>query len=165
MPSELVEVRSAPEPDLVTVRVGPPETCENKSVRVLRGGQRPLLLVGDRVVDLSLGAGISAFELVWQGRQHVARASAPGAATARRGAAASGIVTAPMPGRVVEVHVRPGDEVQAGTPLIVIEAMKMQNALFSPGPGRVERVLASVGATIDRGAILLELILSAAGAP
>jgi biotin carboxyl carrier protein len=65
-------------------------------------------------------------------------------------ARASGMrVAAPMPGRVVKVDVRVGDSVVSGTPLLSVEAMKMENELRSPGAGRVLSVHVQVGATVE----------------
>jgi biotin carboxyl carrier protein len=58
-------------------------------------------------------------------------------------------ITAPMPGRVVKVNVRPGDVVAVGAPLLGIEAMKMENELSSPSAGRVAKVNVQVGATVE----------------
>lgn len=66
-----------------------------------------------------------------------------------------GALHAPMPGLVVEVLVRPGDEVEAGRPVLVVEAMKMQNALAAPVSGRVDSVAVSPGAAVESGALLL----------
>jgi biotin carboxyl carrier protein len=66
-----------------------------------------------------------------------------------RAAAATSQVTAPMPGRVVKVNVRPGDIVAVGAPLLGIEAMKMENELSSPSAGRVTKVNVQVGATVE----------------
>lgn len=66
-------------------------------------------------------------------------------------------LVAPMPGLIVRVLVSPGDEVQAGQGLIVMEAMKMENELRSSGAGRVKRVAAAPGAAVEKGAILVEL--------
>ena len=124
------------------------------------------MLVGDRVVSLSvLGSAASGLTLAWQGRTHKAASTLPGAANRRARPAGSGIITAPMPGRVVRVHVQPGDEVVSSAPLVVIEAMKMQNAIFCPGDGKVERVLVVEGAAIERGAVLVELTLLSASRP
>jgi biotin carboxyl carrier protein len=54
-----------------------------------------------------------------------------------------------MPGRVVKVDVRVGDSVVSGTPLLSVEAMKMENELRSPGAGRVVSVHVQVGATVE----------------
>ncbi len=66
-------------------------------------------------------------------------------------------VRSPMHGLVVQVPVRAGDLVQADTPLVVLEAMKMQNAITSPGPSVVRRVLVSPGQTVEGEALLVVL--------
>jgi acetyl/propionyl-CoA carboxylase alpha subunit len=66
-------------------------------------------------------------------------------------------VRAPMPGLVLEVHVAPGDAVQAGQPVAVVEAMKMENELRAPAAGRVVAVHVAPGQTVERGAVLLDL--------
>ena len=66
-----------------------------------------------------------------------------------KAAAAASPITAPMPGRVVKVNVRPGDIVAVGAPLLGIEAMKMENELSSPSAGRVVKVNVQVGATVE----------------
>ncbi len=58
-------------------------------------------------------------------------------------------VVAPMPGTVAKVLVAPGDEVRAGQPVVVFEAMKMENELRSPKDGKVVEVLAREGATVE----------------
>jgi biotin carboxyl carrier protein len=64
-------------------------------------------------------------------------------------------VAAPMPGKVIRVLVAPGDAVQEGQGLIVVEAMKMQNEMKSPQAGRVAQVRASAGATVGAGEVLV----------
>ena len=64
-------------------------------------------------------------------------------------------VRAPIPGRVVSVGVSEGDEVKAGQPLVVLEAMKMENQICAEGPGRVERVMVAPGATVESGQVLV----------
>lgn len=77
------------------------------------------------------------------------------AATA--GASGPAPLVAPMPGLIVRVGVAEGDEVRAGQPLVVMEAMKMENELRSPAAGRVRSVAARVGAAVEKGAVLVEL--------
>jgi len=62
-----------------------------------------------------------------------------------------------MPGIVREVLVKPGDEVERGRPLLILEAMKMQNEVRADHPGRVEAVLVAVGATVEKNAPLVRL--------
>lgn len=64
-------------------------------------------------------------------------------------------VIAPMPGRVVRVLVAPGDEVSARQPLVVVEAMKMENELRSPKAGRVKDVAVTAGTSVEAGRVLV----------
>jgi acetyl/propionyl-CoA carboxylase alpha subunit len=75
------------------------------------------------------------------------------------GAAAEGsaAVTAPMPGTVIRVEIRPGDDVQARRTLIVLEAMKMEIPVHSPFEGRVKAVHVDAGDRVAGGALLVEL--------
>lgn len=63
-------------------------------------------------------------------------------------------VTAPMPGKVVRVLVGPGDAVQARQPVVVIEAMKMENELRARRDGVVAELHAREGQSVDAGALL-----------
>ncbi len=78
----------------------------------------------------------------------------------RRGAAALAsegrqLVTAPMPGKVVRLLVSPGDRVEAGQGVLVVEAMKMQNEIRSPKRGSVERLMVAEGQAINAGEVLV----------
>ena len=66
-------------------------------------------------------------------------------------------VKATLPGLIVAVEVASGDEVEAGAPLVTIEAMKMQNEVRAPRPGRVGRIAVEAGQTVATGALLLRL--------
>ncbi|MGH9531440.1 MAG: biotin/lipoyl-containing protein [Terriglobales bacterium] len=63
-------------------------------------------------------------------------------------------IRAPMPGRILRVLAAEGDAVEAGTPLLVIEAMKMQNEIRSPKKGTVRKLLTEAGATVSAGDVL-----------
>jgi 3-methylcrotonyl-CoA carboxylase alpha subunit len=67
-----------------------------------------------------------------------------------------GGLRAPMPGRILAVHVAPGAAVKRGTPLVVMEAMKMEHTVVAPAGGVVERVLCAVGEQVKEGVELLE---------
>jgi 3-methylcrotonyl-CoA carboxylase alpha subunit len=75
--------------------------------------------------------------------------------------AAAGGLTTPLPGVVVSVAVRPGDQVQSGAVLMVIEAMKMEHTITAPYAGRVAAVHFSPGERAPEGSALLELERSA----
>ncbi|WMY12220.1 acetyl/propionyl/methylcrotonyl-CoA carboxylase subunit alpha [Paraburkholderia phenoliruptrix] len=68
-----------------------------------------------------------------------------------------GRLTAPMPGKVIAVLVEPGTVVEKGTPLIVMEAMKMEHTIGAPAAGMVSEVLYAVGDQVADGAQLLVL--------
>jgi biotin carboxyl carrier protein len=63
-------------------------------------------------------------------------------------------LTAPMPGKIVRVLVRQGDEVEAGAGMLVVEAMKMQNEIKSPKKGTVHKILVGEGAAVNAGDVL-----------
>jgi biotin carboxyl carrier protein len=60
-------------------------------------------------------------------------------------------VAAPMPGKIVRVMVKPGDQVEAGQGIIVVEAMKMQNEIKSPKKGVVQKVAVAEGGSVSSG--------------
>ncbi len=64
-------------------------------------------------------------------------------------------ITAPMPGRIVRVLVKPGDEVAGRQGLVVVEAMKMENELVAPRPGRIKDVLVTEGQSVETGRLLI----------
>ena len=77
------------------------------------------------------------------------------ASAATQGAAGPQRIAAPMPGKIVKVLVKPGDSVDAGQGVVIVEAMKMENELRSPKAGTVSQVLVKEGASVDAGAILV----------
>lgn len=60
-------------------------------------------------------------------------------------------VAAPMPGKVVRVLAKQGDDVEAGQGLFVVEAMKMQNEIRSPKKGKLEKMLVTEGQVVNAG--------------
>jgi len=66
-------------------------------------------------------------------------------------------IAAPMPGKVVRVLVKPGEAVEAGQGLVVVEAMKMQNEIHATRTARVLSVPAAEGATVLAGEVLVTL--------
>jgi pyruvate carboxylase subunit B len=77
-----------------------------------------------------------------------------GAAAPPAGPAA---IAAPMPGLVIRVLVQEGDRVQTGQPMVVIEAMKMENELRAPAAGQVRTIHVQPGTAVEKGTRLIEL--------
>ena len=65
-------------------------------------------------------------------------------------------LTAPMPGTILSVSVKPGQTVTRGQPLLILEAMKMKNLIKSPYDGVIEEVLAQPGQTVSYGSLLVK---------
>jgi acetyl/propionyl-CoA carboxylase alpha subunit len=138
------------------------------------GGAR--VTVGDRAFELQVeGVGPAVFvcrrdghvetfhcvrdgdvvHLFWRGRAYRLEEETEMRRAAHRHA--GGGLEAPMPGKVIAVKVAPGDTVGKGDELLVVEAMKMENAVRAPRDGRVKTVAARVGDMVSPGAVLVEL--------
>lgn len=76
---------------------------------------------------------------------------------ANAGAKGPAPLVAPMPGLVIRVLTADGATVRSGEPLIVMEAMKMENELRAPADGRVSGVRVKPGDAVEKGAVLVEL--------
>ena len=155
---------------------------EKVALEVRREGGRVVAEVGGRRYELEArGLGVGEYLLIQGGRVYECRAEAVAGGRGSlsvsvgareygvtltdpkhlRGAAAAGgeqggraPVKAPMPGKVVRVLVETGQAVEAGQPVIVVEAMKMQNELKSPKSGTVAELRAEPGATVNAGDVL-----------
>ncbi len=101
----------------------------------------------------------------WRGPWRLNLPSAPVApppdvddpAHARIAAGGESALTAPMPGTVLRILVRPGDRVAARQPLLVLEAMKMENPIVAPYEATVKAIHVEEGARVSGGALLVEL--------
>jgi biotin carboxyl carrier protein len=72
-------------------------------------------------------------------------------------AAGMSTVTAPLPGTILKINVRPGDEVKNGQVLLVMEAMKMENNILSEKDGVVKSVTVQEGSNVLEGDVLIEI--------
>ena len=86
-----------------------------------------------------------------------AAAPAPAPAPAAAPQAAGEVVASPLPGTVLQVKVSAGEAVKAGQPLLIIEAMKMENEVLAPRDGTVAQIVAAKGATVNTGDALVVL--------
>ena len=80
-----------------------------------------------------------------------------GRGEAGRSGTALRTIVAPMPGRIVKVLVTPDEAVAAGQPLVVVEAMKMENELRAPRAGTVAEVRVAEGASVEANTVLVVL--------
>ena len=101
-------------------------------------------------------------ELVIASREGVARVAltdsarhAPTGSAARPHQAGRAEMRAMMPGRVVNVLVAAGDQVEAGAGVLVVEAMKMENELRAPKSGKVIEVKVAAGQTVEKNDLLV----------
>jgi pyruvate carboxylase subunit B len=124
-----------------------------------------LLTIGDRVYRLVARRGDARgrYTLSLDGRRFEVDAldertrAIRDLSAATAAAAGPAPLVAPMPGLIVRVNVAPGDVVQPGQGLVVMEAMKMENELRSQSAGTVGAVLVSAGTAVEKGAVLVEL--------
>jgi len=119
----------------------PDEAHQTTRVSIAPGTARGELLA--YLAGRSAGIGVNA------------RRTGRGAADTGGAAHGEQRIAAPMPGRVVRVLVAPGDTVEARQPVVVVEAMKMENELRSPKSGRVKDVTVAAGTSVEAGRVLV----------
>ena len=61
-----------------------------------------------------------------------------------------------MPGLIIDLKVKDGDQVKAGDPLLILEAMKMENIIKSPGDATVKSVKVTMGEGVEKNQVLIE---------
>jgi biotin carboxyl carrier protein len=120
-------------------------------------------VVDGHVLDLMVETsadGMRFAALSSRGHAEVESEWSRGAAGATHQGASDGpeVIRSPMPGRIVRVLVNPEQTIERGAPLVVVEAMKMENELRAARPGRVTEVLVQPGETVEAGARLVVLV-------
>ena len=126
----------------------------------------------DRLGQVAVRVGRKSFGISIEGDEHTLTATIAGHvyaveiedereraahAAARAAAKGGGLVKSIMPGVVVQVLVQPGQAVEKGQSLLVLEAMKMQNEIAAPADGVVKQVHVTEGAAVGSGAKLVTL--------
>ncbi|MFH6768964.1 acetyl-CoA carboxylase biotin carboxyl carrier protein subunit [Gaetbulibacter aquiaggeris] len=66
------------------------------------------------------------------------------------------LIKAPMPGLILEINVTKGQKVKENDPLLILEAMKMENVLISPREGIIKSISVKKGDPVDKNALLIE---------
>ncbi len=127
---------------------------------VIGTGRAVSMRVDGRVLDLTTEGTPPELGVIASGHRSYVRVEsdrmrAAAAAAAHTTSAVDDLVRSPMPGRVVRVLVSAGDEVVVGHPLVVIEAMKMENELRSKRAGRIAEILVSTGTAVEGNAKLI----------
>jgi biotin carboxyl carrier protein len=116
------------------------------------------LLIGSDSYRCVLEHGDEESAVHINGQRYGYRVEDPRSLKARRshlqGAQGPRSIKAPMPGRVVQILVTEGDEVEAQQGVLTVEAMKMQNELKAPKAGRVVELRVQAGATVKAGDVL-----------
>jgi acetyl/propionyl-CoA carboxylase alpha subunit len=72
------------------------------------------------------------------------------------GFGSSAELKAGMPGKIIEIFVKPGDEVKAGKPLLIMEAMKMENEMRAASDVKIKQVRVKQGDSVESGAVLIQ---------
>ena len=139
---------------------GDASTAEVLPARFTHTGNARTIDLNGRVFDVVLEGELPNVGAWVSGRRAAlevesARMRAAANVRSRPSASDSGALTSPMPGKVVKVLVNEGDEVAVGEPLVVVEAMKMENELVATRAGSVKKVHVQPGDTVEGGAQLI----------
>ena len=130
------------------------ETASVAMTLVERHGQHMVLKLDGATVRGTVVREADVFHVFSGGVHHVLHYSDP-LAHAGEAEAEGGRLTAPMPGKIVALLVAPGDSVEKGAPLLIMEAMKMEHTIAAPANGTVHELLYAVGDQVADGAQLL----------
>ncbi|HSV41892.1 MAG TPA: biotin/lipoyl-containing protein, partial [Methanomassiliicoccales archaeon] len=71
--------------------------------------------------------------------------------------AAAGVILAPMPGKVINIKVKAGDEVRSNQVVMILEAMKMENEIMAEAGGKVKEIKVKAGEVVEGGQPLVVL--------
>lgn len=107
--------------------------------------------------NITVNGTVYAVEVEEAGAAPSAPAAAPKAPAPAPAAAGGQTISAPMPGTIFDIKVTPGQAVNAGDVLIILEAMKMENEIMAPEAGTVDAVLVTKGASVNMGDALVTL--------
>jgi biotin carboxyl carrier protein len=125
------------------------------------GGQLSVRIDG-KVVDLTTEGQPPELGAIASGHRSYVRVESErlrAAEAAKKGGSSGSekFVKSPMPGRIVKLLVAPGDEVEAGRPLLVMEAMKMENEIKAKTAGKVAEIHVKAGEAVEGNAKLLTM--------
>lgn len=138
------------------LQLGEAEPVEVEVTRPGHGGMT--LLLGGGSYDVGVTPDDEGFEIDVRGFPHTVGVVDPRRKALRTAAGAGGgTIKTQMPGRIVRLLVDVGAEVAKGDPLLVVEAMKMENEIKAPRDGVVKRFAVGAGDLVEAKAVLVEL--------
>ena len=120
------------------------------------------LQLGGRTVAIEYARVGDEWHILFDGVEHVLHDTAYARAERNGAATGNGRIIAPMNGRVTAVHVAQGDQVAAGQPLGVMEAMKMEHSVVAQVAGQLEQLGVRVGDQVAPGALLAQIAAASA---
>ncbi len=125
-------------------------------VAVLAAGRSDSSAAGSAASEVRVSVNGTGFELTVEDRRTQMINSL---LKATRHAPKSVVVSAPMPGMIVRLEVEAGSNVEAGTGLIVLEAMKMENEIRAINHGRIDEICVQRGQKVEKGEVLIRMTL------
>jgi biotin carboxyl carrier protein len=123
-----------------------------------RQGRRVQVSVNGKPYDVELRTSAVATPIAERPRSKSVAAPGPSAAAQPAAAAGDGAVLAPMAGLVLSISVRVGDQVSAGDDLLMLEAMKMENAITAHRSGTISRIAVDAQQVVNQGDVLIEIV-------
>ena len=138
---------------------------ENQEIRIIKHNDETLLLITPNKVYtircLNVNKEAKTITLLYNGNKFEAKITEPIDEILKSMGLENALtpkisdLKAPMPGLVLQVLVNPGDTVAKGDKILVLEAMKMENAIKSPTDGIISDVLAKQGMAVDKNQLLI----------
>ena len=162
--AEVDRVGSGQVPEFRIRLQGPGDFSQELTARILgRIASGWLLELDGRIREISSWSRAGQILVSWEGRTVPVEVQDPRDRFRRRGSAGGqagdSILRAKMPGKVIRILRRPGDRVESGEGLVVIEAMKMQNQIGAPGGGTIQACHVREEMSVTTGDLLFELEL------
>ncbi|HVE89650.1 MAG TPA: acetyl/propionyl/methylcrotonyl-CoA carboxylase subunit alpha [Burkholderiaceae bacterium] len=138
------------------------EGAESPLAIVAAGSSAMSIRFGEHTLTADVVRSADELHVFYDGRHRVL-ALADIIAQSAGAEAQTGQLTAPMPGKLIAIHAAAGAHVERGTPLLVMEAMKMEHTIVAPSNGIVSEVLYALGDQVAEGAELIRFEAAASG--
>jgi biotin carboxyl carrier protein len=117
-----------------------------------------LLNIDGKVHDVVVSANTTSYTVYWNGQCYqIEKKSALQILGPKIGKQRKANVNTSMPGRIVKILAKEGDEVEEGQAVLILEAMKMQNEIKSPQRGRISKIGPKAGDSVETGALLFTI--------